>query len=90
MQGIIALSGVVVHASLVMAHTLNGFRSEGFELGDSVRKAPVLRFRPIALTTASRSLLDEIPGLGKTPSSKPGRSRLERTHLTSAHFRVAP
>jgi multidrug efflux pump subunit AcrB len=51
--GIIALSGVVVNASLVMVHTINSLRTEGLELTEAVRKASVLRFRPIVLTTAT-------------------------------------
>jgi multidrug efflux pump subunit AcrB len=51
--GIIALSGVVVNASLVMVHSINGGREEGLPMGEAVRSAAVVRFRPIALTTAT-------------------------------------
>jgi multidrug efflux pump subunit AcrB len=51
--GIVALSGVVVNASLVMVHSINGFREQGLEFTDAVRTAAVLRFRPIVLTTAT-------------------------------------
>jgi multidrug efflux pump subunit AcrB len=51
--GIIALSGVVVNASLVMVHSINGRRDEGLALIEAVRSAAINRFRPIALTTAT-------------------------------------
>ena len=51
--GIVALSGVVVNGSLVMVHSINGYRSEGLPLGEAVRAAAILRFRPIMLTTAT-------------------------------------
>ena len=51
--GMIALSGVVVNASLVMVHAINIHRSEGFALIEAVRRAAILRFRPIVLTTAT-------------------------------------
>jgi multidrug efflux pump subunit AcrB len=51
--GIVALSGVVVNASLVLVHTLNRLRSEGLEFMEAVRAAGVLRFRPIALTSVT-------------------------------------
>jgi multidrug efflux pump subunit AcrB len=49
--GIVALSGVVVNASLVLVHYINGQREEGRALVDCVREAGVVRFRPIVLTS---------------------------------------
>ncbi len=51
--GIVALSGVVVNASLVLVHTLNRLRSQGVEFIEAVRSAGVQRFRPIALTSVT-------------------------------------
>ncbi len=49
--GIVALSGVVVNASLVLVHYINGQRELGRPLLDCVRAAGIVRFRPIALTS---------------------------------------
>jgi multidrug efflux pump subunit AcrB len=49
--GIVALSGVVVNASLVLVHTVNRRRTEGMPYLDAVCSAGVLRFRPIVLTS---------------------------------------
>jgi multidrug efflux pump subunit AcrB len=49
--GIVALSGVVVNASLVLVHYINQRRSEGISLHDAVTEAGVARFRPIVLTS---------------------------------------
>lgn len=49
--GIVALSGVVVNASLVLVHYVNGQREKGYGLIESVREAGVVRFRPIFLTS---------------------------------------
>lgn len=49
--GIVALSGVVVNASLVLVHYVNGQRDRGYGLIDSVKAAGVVRFRPIVLTS---------------------------------------
>jgi len=54
--GIVALSGVVVNASLVLVHYINGQREQGRELIDSVREAGIVRFRPIFLTSATTFL----------------------------------
>jgi multidrug efflux pump subunit AcrB len=54
--GIVALSGVVVNASLVMVHTINRLRGDGVAFLEAVSKAGVLRFRPIVLTTATTYL----------------------------------
>jgi len=49
--GIIALSGVVVNASLVMVVYINRNIAEGAELKDAVLHAGAARFRPIFLTS---------------------------------------
>jgi multidrug efflux pump subunit AcrB len=50
-QGIIALSGVVVNSSLVLVHHVNARRDAGASLEDAVRDAGLTRFRPIVLTS---------------------------------------
>jgi multidrug efflux pump subunit AcrB len=52
----VALSGVVVNASLVMVHTINSHREKGLPFGEAIRTASILRFRPIVLTTATTFL----------------------------------
>lgn len=49
--GIIALSGVVVNASLVLVVYINRRIEEGMSLHDAVLSAGVVRFRPIFLTS---------------------------------------
>ncbi len=49
--GVVALSGVVVNASLVLVHYVNEGRRAGVPLDEAVRNAGVARFRPIALTS---------------------------------------
>ena len=49
--GIVALSGVVVNASLVLVHYANGQRELGKSVAESLRAAGVIRFRPIFLTS---------------------------------------
>ncbi len=49
--GVVALSGVVVNASLVLVHYVNEGRRAGVPLEEAVRNAGVARFRPIALTS---------------------------------------
>ena len=51
--GIIALSGVVVNASLVMVDFINRQRRAGMPLFDAVTLAGVVRFRPILLTSVT-------------------------------------
>ncbi len=51
--GIIALSGVVVNASLVLVDYINRRRRAGVEVFDAVTTAGVVRFRPIILTSAT-------------------------------------
>ena len=48
--GVVALSGVVVNASLVLVHAINRRRAEGVPLRQAVGDAGVARFRPIVLT----------------------------------------
>ncbi len=49
--GIVAMSGVVVNASLVLVHSINVWRQAGLPLREAVAKAAVTRFRPIVLTS---------------------------------------
>jgi multidrug efflux pump subunit AcrB len=49
--GVVALSGVVVNASLVLVHYVNGRRAAGAPLVVAVCEAGVARFRPIVLTS---------------------------------------
>lgn len=51
--GIVALSGVVVNASLVLVDYINKQRAQGIELIEAVSNAGVERFRPIVLTSAT-------------------------------------
>jgi multidrug efflux pump subunit AcrB len=51
--GVVALSGVVVNASLVLVHYVNGLRQQGAPLHAAVREAGVARFRPIVLTSVT-------------------------------------
>jgi multidrug efflux pump subunit AcrB len=53
MLGIVALSGVVVNASLVLVDYMNRRRREGVALFEAVSMAGVARFRPIVLTSAT-------------------------------------
>jgi multidrug efflux pump subunit AcrB len=47
----VALSGVVVNASLVLVHYVNTRRALGVSLLEAVKDAGVARFRPIVLTS---------------------------------------
>lgn len=51
--GIIALSGVVVNASLVLVVSINRLRDEGEGMVRAVSQAGAMRFRPIILTSAT-------------------------------------
>lgn len=51
--GIVALSGVVVNASLVLVVSVNRLRSDGMGMVDAVSVAGMQRFRPIVLTSAT-------------------------------------
>ncbi|MCH8257349.1 MAG: efflux RND transporter permease subunit, partial [Proteobacteria bacterium] len=53
MLGIIALSGVVVNASLVLVHYINRQRRQGVSVFEAVTMAGVVRFRPIVLTSVT-------------------------------------
>ena len=54
--GIVALSGVVVNASLVLVHAVNFRRAQGAEFIDAVLEAGIVRFRPIVLTSLTTFL----------------------------------
>ena len=51
--GIIALSGVVVNASLILVDFINRQRARGVPLFEAVTEAGVVRFRPIILTSVT-------------------------------------
>ena len=51
--GIIALSGVVVNASLVLVDYINRQRRQGVDIFEAVANAGVVRFRPIILTSVT-------------------------------------
>ena len=51
--GIVALSGVVVNASLVLVDYANRQRREGMETVEAILKATSVRFRPIILTSVT-------------------------------------
>ena len=51
--GIIALSGVVVNASLVLVVNINRLRERGYDMHRAVVSATISRFRPIFLTSAT-------------------------------------
>jgi len=51
--GIIALSGVVVNASLVLVDYINRQRRQGVDVFEAVANAGVVRFRPIILTSVT-------------------------------------
>ncbi|MFT4815916.1 MAG: multidrug efflux pump subunit AcrB [Pseudohongiellaceae bacterium] len=51
--GIIALSGVVVNASLVLVVSINRLRDEGMGMVEAVSTAGMMRFRPIFLTSVT-------------------------------------
>ena len=51
--GIVALSGVVVNASLVLVDYINRQRRDGIPIMDAIGHAVVIRFRPIVLTSAT-------------------------------------
>lgn len=51
--GIIALSGVVVNASLVLVDNINRLRADGYVIEQAVVSAGIVRFRPIFLTSAT-------------------------------------
>jgi multidrug efflux pump subunit AcrB len=51
--GIIALSGVVVNASLVLVVSINRLREEGMSMVEAIADAGMMRFRPIILTSVT-------------------------------------
>jgi multidrug efflux pump subunit AcrB len=51
--GIIALAGVVVNSSLVLVDYINRQRRRGIAAEDAVRRAGIVRFRPILLTSST-------------------------------------
>ena len=51
--GVVAASGVVVNATLVLTHEVNRFRDAGDSLFDALVGAAVSRFRPILITTVT-------------------------------------
>ena len=51
--GVVAASGVVVNATLVLTHEVNRFRAAGDSLFDALVSAAVSRFRPILITTVT-------------------------------------
>jgi multidrug efflux pump subunit AcrB len=55
-MGLVAASGVVVNASLVLVHYVNARREQGDSLLEAVRDSAVARFRPILLTSATTFL----------------------------------
>jgi len=55
-MGLVAASGVVVNASLVLVHYVNQRRDEGIELEQAVRESAIARFRPIFLTSTTTFL----------------------------------
>ncbi len=69
--GIVALSGVVVNASLVLVDYINRQRREGSEAYPAVLDACVTRFRPIMLTSVT-TFVGLIPlMLTNTPATAP-------------------
>lgn len=55
-MGMLALSGVAVNDAQVLIDYVNTRRAEGVALGDAVRRAGVVRFRAVMLTSATRFL----------------------------------
>lgn len=51
--GLVALTGVVVNASLVLVDYVNRQRREGVELRTAVQRAAIERFRPIIITSTT-------------------------------------
>jgi multidrug efflux pump subunit AcrB len=54
--GLVALSGIVVNASLVLVDQVNTLRASGLRLAEAAREASISRVRPIFLTTITTSL----------------------------------
>ena len=69
--GIVALSGVVVNASLVLVDYINRRRREGMDLEEAVLSAGVVRFRPIMLTSVT-TFVGLLPLMGNpSPDTTP-------------------
>ncbi|MEM9744345.1 MAG: efflux RND transporter permease subunit [Pseudomonadota bacterium] len=69
--GIVALSGVVVNASLVLVDSINRRRREGMAIDDAILQSCVTRFRPIILTSAT-TFVGLIPiMMSRTPATAP-------------------
>jgi multidrug efflux pump subunit AcrB len=69
--GIVALSGVVVNASLVLVDYANRQRREGMETVEAILKATSVRFRPIILTSVT-TFVGLIPLMStSTPATAP-------------------
>ena len=69
--GIVALSGVVVNASLVLVDYANRQRREGKTLTESILNACLVRFRPILLTSVT-TFVGLIPLMStSTPTTAP-------------------
>ncbi|TNF89586.1 MAG: efflux RND transporter permease subunit [Gammaproteobacteria bacterium] len=69
--GIVALSGVVVNASLVLVDYINRRRREGMDLDEAVLSAGVVRFRPIMLTSVT-TFVGLLPLMGNpSPDTMP-------------------
>ena len=69
--GIVALSGVVVNASLVLVDYANRQRREGKTLTESILSACLVRFRPILLTSVT-TFVGLIPLMStSTPTTAP-------------------
>ncbi len=69
--GIVALSGVVVNASLVLVDYANRLRREGNDILEAVLGACVVRFRPIMLTSVT-TFVGLIPLMSTaTPATAP-------------------
>ncbi len=69
--GIVALSGVVVNASLVLVDYANRKRNEGFHVVEAIVEAAKTRFRPILLTSVT-TFVGLIPLMStSTPATAP-------------------
>lgn len=51
--GVVAASGVVINATLILMHGANQYRAAGDALGDALCNAAVSRFRPILITSVT-------------------------------------
>jgi len=51
LMGALGLAGVVVNDSLVLVHTANRIRGQGYSAHDAITQAGIMRFRPVILTS---------------------------------------